>query len=71
MIVKIIASKPVPGQKGIKSLIGSIVKTGPRDPDDGSVTVNGVDEFGGQIILNRGEYSIIRKDNRKLRKESK
>lgn len=61
--VRVIASKPAPGQCGIQELIGQEfhVVRGGFDPDDGTVTVVAPSTSqlsGGCIVLQASEYEV-------------
>lgn len=59
MKIKVIASKPREGQSGIALLIGRKLNA-KIDREDGTATVQESEVFAGQIVLNKGEYQIVK-----------
>lgn len=58
MKVKVIANQPLDGQSDIQHLIGKEYEVKFYDQEDESVSVID-DSFGGEIVLNKGEYAIL------------
>jgi hypothetical protein len=63
MKIRVIASKPKPGQQPIDKMIGKTYHTISQDKEVGEVTIM-ADEFGGQVVLAAGEWEQVKKNFR-------